>query len=849
MCTMSDVQSQGAAAAPQVRLGDVCRLAGDAQVSMTAGDRLLRKGPYPLYAENCATSGIDDYAIEAGGTVMVSAFGQVVDNFGHLIAYYEPGRCSATEHVHAFVPHDPADGRYLWRVLTTTPKAARLVTGTSQLRQVAGTSLLALSIPWPRRSVRDAYVGALDEMDRRARELADAVPQLLAEGDEAFARMVAPSGGEAVPVGSLASWSAGTNVPAADRGPDKPVRVEGPQGRLGRCDEALTAGPALMVGPSGRRLLLHYVDEPAHPIGEMRYVEQGACQVGLPVLFFALRAAGLFDRLRLNGKQLDAPRLTVDDLAGVEVNVGTPEARASFEAVGADVLARVVQAQRDADLLAADRRRLIDTFIATSTVGGEGGCDGCPPAKGDLPEPRGESCTPARARTRAREAAERRAEAAGAGAGLALDAASRDALGPLAPAVEADAFGLAPADVAWELAPLACVRACADPQDWSRVAAAAAEGKDHAGLVGALDAAMGSLSETDDLLSFLPNLSYQSSLLKPDQLASWVRALDAVDPAAVRGSHVRAAFALDPDAPCLPAEVLRVYESVLASAAAALPAGFETAYVPCAAGEGAVDAFARVLPDVTMRAQFGEFSHMLAAAMVRAVELRGARETRGGLGAAAGCSLLADEFADWKAPLVAAILPPNGGEWTKSVVSASDPRWVLGTPPRSRANYAWIQQALSHQEPGGATVLLVCNAVLHSSTGSELKLRRALAASGRVRLVASLPARIYGDGRPAMSAVVLGDPRPEAACLMVDALGLAVPNPDADPCAFVGDGAVEGVPQRVLPQDAAERVVEACRAWLERGEAVEEPGFARVVGAAELAENDGALTPWTYVRA
>ena len=198
---------------------------------------------------------------------------------------------------------------------------------------------------------------------------------------------------------------------------------------------------------------------------------------------------------------------------------------------------------------------------------------------------------------------------------------------------------------------------------------------------------------------------------------------------------------------------------------------------------------------------------------------------------------------------MAAILPPNGGEWTKSVVSASDPRWVLGTPPRSRANYAWIQQALSHQEPGGATVLLVCSAVLHSSTGSELKLRRALAASGRVRLVASLPARIYGDGRPAMSAVVLGDPRPEAACLMVDALGLAVPNPDADPCAFVGDGAVEGVPQRVLPDAAAERVVEACRAWLECGETVEEPGFARVVGAAELAENDGALTPWTYVRA
>lgn len=844
---MSDVQSRGVSEAPQARLGDVCRLAGDVQVSMAAGERLLCKGPYPLYAENCAVSGIDDYAIEAGGTVMVAALGQVLTNTGRLIAHYEPGRCSATEHVHAFVPHDPADGRYLWRVLTTTPKAAHLVTGTSQLRQVAGTSLLALSIPWPCRSVRDAYVDALDGMDLRARELADAVPRLLAEGDEVFARTVGASGGDAVTVGSLSSWAAGTNVPAADRGPEKPVRVEGPQGRLGRCDDALTTGPALMVGPAGRRLLLHYVDEPAHPIAEMRYVEQGSSQVSLAVLFFALRAAGLFDRLRLGGKQLDAPRLTVEDLAGLEVNVGTPEARASFEQAGADVLARIVQAQRDADTLAADRRNLIDTFMATSTVDGSGACDGCPSAKGDLPEPRGESCTPARARTRAREIEERRKESADAAAGLLLDAATRGALGPLAAPLEADAFGLAPADVAWEFAPLACVRVCAGPQVWRPVAEAAGEGADHAALVGALDAAMGSLAQTDDLLSFLPNLSYQSSLLSPDQLAVWVRALDSVDPASVRGSHVRAVFSLDPDAPCLPAEVLSVFETVLSSAAAVLPEGFETAYVPCAAGEGAVDSLARTLPGVTMRAQFDEFSHMLAAAMVRAVELRGELETRGGLGAAAGCSLLADEFSDWKAPLVAAVLPPNGGEWTKAVVSADDPRWVLGTPPRSHANYAWVQQALSHQDKGGLTVLLVCNSVLHSSAGSELKLRRALAESGRVRLVAALPARIYGDGRPAMSLLVLGDPDPSARCLMVDALGLGVPNPAVPAEAFAGSVRPEGVAQRILPTEVAERVAAACEAWIARGEEHDEPGFARAVSVADISGNDGALTPWLYV--
>ncbi len=848
MSTMSDVQTEGAkGAVGPVRLGDVCRLAGDRQLSLTAAERQARRGPYPLYAENCASSGIDEYAVDEGGAVMVSAFGQVLANTGHLIARYEPGPCAATEHVHALVPHDPADGRYLWRVLTTTPKAARLVTGTSQVRQISGSALLTLPIPWPCRATRDAYVDALDGMDRRAEELAALVPRLLAEGDEAFARMVLPSTDERVACGSVADWQAGTNVPAADRAPDKPVRVEGPQGRLGRCDEALTCGPALMVGPAGRRLLLHYVDEPAHPIAEMRYVVPEGAQVPLSVIFFALRAAGLFDRLRLDGKQLDGPRYVPADLPGIEVCVGTPEARAAFAEVGADVLARVAQAGRDADRLAADRRALVAEFVAHGTVDGTGSCEGCEAARGDLPEPRGVSCTPERARSAARKLAAEREQAAREVPGIPLDATSRAALGPLASLVEGDAFGLVPADAAWELAPLACVRVCAEPASWDAVVAAAEEDGCE-GLVGALDAAMDALAQDDDLLSFLPNLSYQSSLLTPAQLAVWVRALDAVDPAAVAGSHVRAVFALEPGTVGMPAEVAGVFDRVLAAAASRMPAGFETAYVPCESCEGVVDAFARVLPDVTMRAQFDEFSHMLAAAMVRAVDLRAARGTRGGLGAAAGSALLADEFSDWRAPLVAAALPPNAGEWTKAVLSADDPRWVLGTPPRSRANYAWLQQALSHQEPGGLTVLLTCNSLLHSTTGSEQRLRRALAASGRVRLVAALPARVFADARPAASIVVLGDPDPSAGCLMVDALGLGEPNPDAPAEAFAGDVRPEGMAERVLPVAAAERVAVACEAWLTGSGRPDEPGFARVVEASAIERNDGLLTPWAYVR-
>lgn len=848
---MSDKPQEGAAPAkmPEVRVGDVCRLAGDLQESLPASERILRKGPYPYYVENGAVSRLEDYAVEAGGAVMVPAVGSVLSARGFLTASYEEGRCAASEHVHALIPHDPADGRYLWRVLTNSRRAASMVTGTSQLRQLGAGALLATRIPWPAREARDAFVRGIDEYDRRIAELADLVPALLREGDEAFAAALGASGEARVAAGEAAAWAQGTDVPAALRAPGKPVRVEGPLGGLGFCDEALADGLAIMVGPSGRHLLAHMTDRPVHPIAEMRYVTQDTSRVALPVLFFALRAAGLPDRLRLGGKLVDAPRLSMDDLPGVELALGTAEERGALEPVAADLVRRAVEAERGREALVEERREFIESFMATAVPGLPGSAGADAPVLGDLPAPRGESRFPEKARQAARAAVE--ARAASAAPGLPLSAAQREALGPLAGLVEADAFGLAPADLAWELGPLAVVRALAG-EAWGPVAAAAGE-PGCPGLVAALDAAMASIAAQDDLLSFLPNLSYQSSLLAPEQLGGWVRALDAAGPSGVTARSVRAAFMLEPGSSALPDAVALVLESVLGAAAASLPGGAETAYVPCEAREGVVDALGRVLPDTTLRAQFDEFSHVLSAAMARAVGLAGRRDTRGGLGAAAGSALVADEFADWDAPLVAAALPPNGGAWTQAAVPAGDPRWVLGTPPRAKANYAWLQHALSHQLPGGLTVLLACNSLLHSTSGSEPRLREKLAESGRVRLVASLPARIFDDGRPAMSLLVLGDPREAAAapqCLMVDALGLAEPNPDASPELFADGVGPDGLAQRVLPGEAARRVASVCAAWVSGGCAgagCEEPGLARAVGLDELLANGALLAPWTYV--
>jgi hypothetical protein len=797
----------------RVRIADVARLADAEHVSLSVAESLRRKGPFPLYAENCAVRGIDDYAIEAGGTVMVAAYGQVLGADGRVMARYEPGRCSATEHVHALVPHDRADARYLWRVVGASPRVAHMVAGTQQLRQLNAASLMSAPVPWPDRSVRDAVVAELDEADRRIAELDALVPALLDEGDAAYRRLLLGAGEarEVVPAGEAAMWCAGTDVPAARRGPHKPVRVEGPRGSLGRCDEALASGPAVCVGAAGRRLLAHYVAVPSHPIAEVRYAVETPGGLSLPALLFALRAAGLLDRLTRDGAPVEAPALPLSGLDALELRVGTPEARAAFEPLARDLLGRLVAAEDERASVAAARTALLDDLTLRGTFHGE------PVADVEPPQP-------------------------AAPVDLSGSARPVSPLGPLAGLAENPPAPLAGADLAWELAPLAAVRALADQNAWSN-AARAARG-DTAGLVGALDDAMEALA-ADDLLAFLPNLSYQSSLLAPAQLAVWVRALDGIDPAAIEGSHVRAAFALDEQAPALPGQVEALFAAVVRAAAGQLGAGWETAYVPYAAFEGVCDLLGRAWPNVTLRAQFADFAPILASALVRAVDLRGCDPgLRGGLGAAPGSALVHDEFPDWAAPLVVSALPPSAGVWSEKAPDASDPRWrPLGVPPRNKSGYAWVQHALAHQAPGGVTVLLAENSLLHTASGSEPGLRRALAASGRVRAVVSLPARVLAGDTAASSILVLGDARPEpdeARCLMVDLLG----------CAVASSVGAQG-PQRELPAEAADRAAQAVRTWFAGGSdaraQLDEPGFSRAVSRRELVEKDGLLTPWSYV--
>ncbi len=782
----------------EVRVGEVCDLADEGRkVPDRLGSSPAVGGAYPLYREDCARSSCDDYGFEAGGVVMVSAIGRVLTGEGTLIAVAEPGRCSAVRQLHALVPHDRSETAYIQRVLSTSPKAARFVTGTAQLRELSPSALRATRIPWPDADVRSSFVRALEELDDRRRAARRRIAACYARGDAAFARAKGLGDQDAdageVRLGDVCAPRRGTDVPARMRGEGKPVRVEGPLGGLGRCDEPLCSERALVVGPSARRLVAHIVDEPCHPIAETVYLTQGDSEVDLAVLLFALRARGVFDGPRAAGRAgapATCPR-SLDDLAGLRVSVGDAGAHAAFAGLARALVAQVTQAERELGRIEELRRD------AVARLTGD--------AAGRDPAPSREP---------------------------ALDPLSRARLGGLAGLTELAApWGLSRDDLAWELAPMAVLRCCLAPDAWEGVARPALRG-DLDGVVAALDAGLATAAD-DDLLSFMPNLSYGSSLLTSARLAECVRALDGLNPADVDGSQVRALFQTAGDAgEGIPASVAAIAEAVALSCCPD-PA---LAYVPCESDGFACDLLARAFPRATVRALFAEFSDALCASLVRAVQTRPAGELRGGLGAAVGSALVADEFADWRADIVVGELPPDDGAWCDGRPDPDDARWLLGTPPRARSSFAWVEQALSHQAPGGSTVLLMSDAPLIRTNGSEPLLRRRLVEQGRVRCVVSLPAGLFADGRPASSLVVLGDQESSPRTLFVSALGREL---------ALSSGA-RG-PRRVLGTAEVERVVSAVCGWLETGACPDDRGFSRVLSREEVLVGACALTGWAHV--
>ncbi|MGW4682382.1 N-6 DNA methylase [Micromonospora taraxaci] len=185
-----------------------------------------------------------------------------------------------------------------------------------------------------------------------------------------------------------------------------------------------------------------------------------------------------------------------------------------------------------------------------------------------------------------------------------------------------------------------------------------------------------------------------------------------------------------------------------------------------------------------------------------------------------GDSLRADAFAGRAVDAVVCHPPFGATNWGDEELG-HDPRWIVGTTPRTEPELAWVQHALAHLRVGGHAVLLMPPTVASRRAGKRI--RGELLRRGHLRAVIALPPGVAAPHGVPLHLWVLRraatDAPPPARALLIDAAG--------------GDLV-----------DTAPRVLAAWRAFAAAPDGdVEEAGFARAVPVIELLDEEVDLTP------
>lgn len=101
-----------------------------------------------------------------------------------------------------------------------------------------------------------------------------------------------------------------------------------------------------------------------------------------------------------------------------------------------------------------------------------------------------------------------------------------------------------------------------------------------------------------------------------------------------------------------------------------------------------------------------------------------------------------DLHPDLKADYVMANPPFNDSDWGGERV-ADDVRWKFGTPPKSNANFAWVQHFTHHLAPNGAAGFVLANGSMSSEQSGEGEIRKAMIEADLVDCMVSLPPQLF----------------------------------------------------------------------------------------------------------
>lgn len=132
-----------------------------------------------------------------------------------------------------------------------------------------------------------------------------------------------------------------------------------------------------------------------------------------------------------------------------------------------------------------------------------------------------------------------------------------------------------------------------------------------------------------------------------------------------------------------------------------------------------------------------------------------------------GDTLAVDQFPQLRADVV--VLDPPYGIRFDSDLALTDPRFAFGIPPKSSADFAWIQHAIAHLAEDGTAYVVTPMGPLFGS-GAERAIREALLRDGCVRAVVGLPEKMNPQTSISLALWVLQRPnRDTSSVLLIDA--------------------------------------------------------------------------------
>ena len=204
-----------------------------------------------------------------------------------------------------------------------------------------------------------------------------------------------------------------------------------------------------------------------------------------------------------------------------------------------------------------------------------------------------------------------------------------------------------------------------------------------------------------------------------------------------------------------------------------------------------------------------------------------------------GDSFHNDRHSDLKADFILANPPFNVSDWGGERLR-KDKRWQYGIPPKTNANFAWLQHMVHHMAPNGIAGIVLANGSMSSGQSNEGEIRKNLIESDIVNCMVALPKQLFYS-------------TPIPACLWFLARKQSYCESTERKILFINAlklGRMVDRTHRELTDEDIARIAETYHAWRKNKESKEYkdiPGFCRSVDIEEVKKHNYILTPGRYV--